>query len=1471
MEEETRPVGKVLVIGGGVAGVQASLDLAYNGFKTYLVESRDAIGGTMAQLDKTFPTNDCSMCILSPKLVETGSNPNIELLTRSKIVKLEGNSPHFKVTVRTEPRYVDFALCKGCGDCSQACPVTLPNEYEEKLGGKKAISRRYEQAVPSTFGITKWETSPCKAACPLHVNAHGYIALVHKGEYEKALALVREKNPFPAITGRICTRPCEKACTRLSLDENIAIDALKRFLADKEIANGTLWDPECAKDNGKKVAIIGSGPAGLLCAFDLRMKGYEVSVFEKKNQFGGLLRYGIPAYRLPKEILDREIDMLRRMGIQFFSSHEIKGEDTIRILRRQYDAVLLATGAWKSKKMNIPGESLPGVHGAIEFLEQINEGTLPPLHGKIAIVGGGNAAMDCARSVLRLGASESHILYRRTKQEMPANPEEIEEAILEGVRFHFLTNPIEIQQDSFGYKVMLQQMSLGEPDESGRRRPIPIPGAMQDLYFDTVIMAISQETTPEDFPLIDSEKGLYVADRKTMETSFPGVFAGGDNVLGPATFIEAMACGRKAAISIDRYCNHEEIDLGREGEDPFEIKAHLDLSQVIPIPQQKTAIRIPSRLQNDMSEVNLGLTEEKAKTESGRCLNCGGCAECMECVKACESHAILHDMVAKEQVLDVGAVIVASGFEESDASHYAQYGLGIFPNVVTSTQFERILSASGPYGGVITRPGDKKHPKKIAWLQCIGSRDTEHPYCSSVCCMYATKEAVIAREHSKEVEATIFYIDIRAFGKEFDQYIERAKQEYGVRFVKSRIASVSEMQDGSLQLAYEDNAGVLHRDVFDLVVLSVGLASTEENCQLAKTLHIQTNNYGMIESKEFHPNETNQPGIFAAGSISGPKDIPESVTEGSAAACMASAILHEERGKEVTIKAYPPEINVIGDKPRIGVFVCYCGLNIGGYLDVEEVAQYISRLPNVVYAETNLYTCSSDTQAKIRDKIKEHQLNRVVVASCTPRTHEPLFQETIREAGLNRNLFELANIRDQDSWVHQTKRKEATEKAKYLVKSAVYRVMNRKPLTIQLMPITRKGLVIGGGFAGLQSALSLAEQGFPTYLIEKEKYLGGNGLHVHYLEENPSVGESLQQLIQKVLNHPKIEVYRDSAIQSIEGYVGNFKTTLQDGKTLEHGVIVVATGGLESKTTAYGYGLSHQIITGRELEAMIHYNKWPNPKSVAFIQCVESRDDHHPYCSRICCQEAVKNSLLIKNLSPTTEVYILNRDIRTYGYHELLYKKAREKGVVTVRFEKNRKPNVFFKGGNVAISVYDSLLHREIELCPDILVLSTGISPNPDNVELAKKLKVPLTQDGFFLEAHAKLRPVDFATDGIFLAGLAHSPRNIEETITQARAAAGKACIILSKAGIEAGGKIAYVNNRNCSGCGSCEEICPYQAITLVNHSKSTPLQRVAEVNASLCKGCGSCASACRSNAIDVEGFSNDEISQAVDALLEPM
>lgn len=1465
-----KPVGKVLVVGGGVAGVQASLDLAYGGFKVYLLEAKDAIGGVMSQLDKTFPTNDCAMCILSPKLVEVGSNPNIELLTRSKITKIEGTYPHFKVTVLREPRYVDISSCKGCGDCAKACPVNIDNDYEESLSKRKAIFRRYEQAVPGAFGITKYGLSPCRTACPIHVNAQGYIALISKGEYEKALSLIKEVNPFPGITGRICTRPCEEACTRAKVDESVAIDLLKRYVADREKIEGKKQEIVLPPYNGKEVAIVGSGPAGLLSAYDLRKKGYGVTVFEKMPEIGGMLRYGIPPYRLPREVLNEDLSILNELGVVFKANTPVD-EIFFSELREKFDAIFIAIGAGRSRKMNIPGEELPQVVGAVDFLKKALTGEIKEFSGSASVIGGGNAAIDAARTLLRLGAKRVKIIYRRTRAEMPANAEEIEEALQEGILFDYLKTPVEISKKGESLLLKIQEMVLGEPDSSGRRRPIPVLGSFKEEEFDIVVMAVSQEPEIEPFRELSAEKGLFIVDPLTLETNIQGVFAGGDAVSGPATYIEALAAGRKGAISIDRYLNREDLRFNREKEGSYKEDLSVEIERVEKKDRAKPSLLIKENLKMDFSEVNKGLKDEDILEEAKRCLNCGGCSECMECVEVCEPKAIFHDMVAKEEILDVGSVILTPGFDEVEVSKYTQYGWGIFKNVVTSIQFERILSASGPYGGVIKRPGDLKHPKKVAFIQCIGSRDKFNEYCSSVCCMYATKEAVIAKEHSHDVEPTIFYIDIRSFGKDFDKYIDRAKNEYGIRYIKSRVASVSEMNDGSLKLKYETSDGLLKSEVFDLVVLSVGLNPPDSIKELSEILGVDLNSSGFIKTIPFDTVLTNKSGIIAAGASNGPKDIPESVTGGSAAAQIASSLIASERWKEVTKKVLPPEIDVRGEKPRVGVFVCHCGLNIGSVVDVNKVSEYAKTLPNVAYSETNLYTCSSDTQERIKEKIKEYNLNRVVVASCTPRTHEPLFQGTIREAGLNRFLFEMANIRDQDSWVHANDKEGATEKAKDLIKAAVARASDRFPLSVQLLPITKRGLVIGGGIAGMNAALSLAEEGFETFLIERDYELGGNARYIHYMLDGSSVDSYLSNLRNKVLNNPLIKVRLNSTVDSIEGYVGNFKTTLNTGELIEHGVTIVTTGAVESKVKSFLYGKSENVITQRELEEKLYRNNIGEPANVIMIQCVESRNEEHPYCSRMCCQEAIKNSIKIKEMSPKSEVYILYRDIRTYGLNELYYKKARELGVIFINYDEDYMPEVTLDEGNVLVNVRDTLLRRDLVLKADLLVLSVGITAEPGNKDLSKFLKIPLNEDNFFLEAHVKLRPVEFATDGVFLAGLAHSPIGIEEAIIQARAAAGKASIILSKEGIEAGGIVAEVNERNCVGCGVCESVCAYSAIKLEEKKIFGEIRKVSFVNPSLCKGCGACVAGCRSNAIDLLGFTNEEIVDAVDSILEPV
>ena len=1468
--DKPKPIGKTLVVGGGVAGIQASLDLSYGGFKVYLVESKDAIGGVMAQLDKTFPTNDCSMCILSPKLVEVGSNPNIELLTRARITKIEGEAPHFRVTVVSEPRFVDPALCKGCGDCAKECPVSFPNDYEEGLSQRRAIFRHYEQAVPSTFGIIKRDTPPCRAACPIHVNAQGYLQLIGKGKYREALALIREVNPFPNVTGRICTRPCEDACARAQVDESLAIDLLKRFVADLERQEGDCFRLEQPPQNGKKVAVIGAGPAGLLATYDLARKGYSVTVFERMPEAGGMLRYGIPAYRLPRDILAQDWRLLLDLGVEFRFGESIRGEEALNRLRMKYDAVFVATGAWRSRKMEIPGEATVGVEGAVEFLRRANENSERSFNGVAAVIGGGNAAIDASRMLLRLGAKGVHLIYRRTRSEMPANVEEIEEAEAEGVRIHLLESPTAIYQEGDRLVVTIQKMELGEADASGRPRPIPIPGSQTEEWFDRVVMAISQEPELENFPGLAARKGLLQADPLTLETNLPGVFAGGDAVLGPASFIEAMSHGRKAAVSIDRRLNHEDLRLGREKEASVRTEAAVETSGVAKIKRARPVLTLRRELTGDFSEINHGLLAENVPQEALRCLNCGGCSECMECVRICEAKAIVHEMTAKEQVIDVGSIILAAGFDETDATPYLSYGLGVFPNVVTSIQFERILSASGPFGGVITRPGDGRHPQKIAFLQCVGSRDKDHPFCSSVCCMYATKEAVIAREHSKEVETTLFYMDIRSFGKDFDRYVERAKAEYGIRFVRSRVAGLTQLMDGSLSLKYETEDGELVEEAFDLVVLSVGLDAPCDADHLAAVAGLRQDPYRFLEGGVFDPTATSRAGVFVAGALGGPKDIPESVTEGSAAAQQAAAIIADARGSEIQVKVLPPETDVRGQKPRVGVFVCHCGLNIGGFVDVKAVTDYTATLPYVVFSDSNLYTCSSDTQSRIKEKIAEHNLNRVVVASCTPRTHEPLFQETIREAGLNRFLFEMANIRDQNSWVHQNDRAGATQKAIDLVKAAVFKAADLTPLSVQLLPITRRGLVIGGGITGMTAALALADQGFETVLVEREPELGGNARFIHWMVEGQSVDAFLADLINKVRGHPRLRTKTGVRIETIEGYVGSYKTTLSDGEQIEHGVVVVTTGAVETPTTAYLYGQHPQVITQRELEERLFKGEIGQPKSAVFIQCVESRDEAHPYCSRICCQEAIKNSIRLKQGSPQTEVYVLYRDMRAYGMRELSYQRARELGVIFLPYDPERKPEVT-ANGRLTVRAHDRVLHRDLIFHPDLLVLGTGISPQADNETLAKLLKVPLTQDRFFLEAHVKLRPVEFATDGVFLAGMAHSPRSIEESIVQAQAAGGRAAMILAKEGIEAGGKVATVTDRNCAGCGVCESICAYSAVEVVEKKVLGQMKRVAEVNATLCKGCGACSGGCRSNAIDLEGFTNEEIVDAVEALLQPI
>ncbi|MHA1266318.1 MAG: FAD-dependent oxidoreductase [Candidatus Helarchaeota archaeon] len=1005
-------VGSVLVIGGGISGIQATLDLVELGFKAYLLEEKPSIGGIMGKLDKTFPTNDCSMCILAPKMVELSRNPNIELMTYSEVVKIEGNVGNFLVTIKKKPRYINATKCKSCGICSIRCPVQIPDEYNEALTVRSAIYIPFPQAVPSTYVIDS-----------------RYCLYLQKG---------------------VC-RLCEKSCEAKAID------------------------------------------------------------FNQKEEFL-----------------------------------------TIR----------------------------------------------------------------------------------------------------------------------------------------------------------------------------------------------------------------------------------------------------------------------------------------------------------------------------------VGGIIWAVGAEIFDVKNLSQYGYSKYDNVITSLEFERILNASGPFNGEVLRPSDHKTPQKVLWLNCIGSRNRVlgNDYCSSVCCMYSIKEAFIAKEHNPIIEPYIFFIDIRAVGKGFEEYYKRAKNS-GINFIKARISILEEDPiSKNIIVTYEDiEKQEIKTETFELVILSVGY-QPKKSIELLKDFGIELNKYNFIATKPFAPLQTNKPGIFVCGTASAPKDIPETVAEASGAAAMVSSLLYTERSKLAIEKDYPPEKDIRFQNPRIGVFVCRCGINIGAVVDVPAVVEFAKTLPNVIYAEENLYTCSQDTQEQIKDIIAKFDLNRIVIASCTPRTHEALFQNTIREAGLNPYLFELVNIREQCSWVHMHEPEKATQKAKKLVEMTVAKAQLFRPIKELSIKIVQTGLVIGGGIAGMTAALELANQGFSVYLIEKEKQLGGIVNKIHYTLDSEHIQPYLHDLVEKVINSNRIITLFNTQIQSISGFIGNFKISLktqEKKREIEVGTIIVATGGSEYEPSEYLYGEDSRVLTQLELEQQISHGTI-TARRLVMIQCVGSRNETRPYCSRICCASAVKNAIKLKSMNPEMEIIILHKDIRTYGFMEEYYKKSRELGVIYIRYEETNPPKVVKKEGKLQVEVFSLSSQHLMQIEPDLLVLSAAFIP-ANTEELAHMLKVPRDLNGFFLEAHVKLRPLDFATDGIFLCGCAQWPKFINETIAQAKGAAAKAAIVLAKKTIKVPGVVAEVNPDFCIGCGACYKLCPYGAIEMLHINK--PLERSvivtyqAHVIEALCKGCGTCASVCPVQAIHIPHFTNHQILEQINQL----
>jgi heterodisulfide reductase subunit A len=984
-----------LVIGGGIAGIQAALDIGDMGFKTYLVEKTPSIGGRMAQLDKTFPTLDCSACILTPKMVDIARHPNIELLSYSEVVGIDGYVGNFDVKIKKKPRYIDMEKCTGCGECFNGCPVEMPNEFDQGKGTRHAIYTPFPQAVPLKATIEKRGLHPCRDVCPAGVGAPGYVTLVGRGKFYEALRVIKERLPFPSVCGRVCHRPCENACTRKDIDDPIAIAHLKRFVGDLELYIPAMEIPPI-ETRAESIAVIGGGPAGLTAAHDLALKGYHVTVFESAPVLGGMMRWGIPAFRLPKEIIEREITDILALGVRVQLNTMLGRDFTIPdLFNRGHKAVFLAVGAQNGKKMTIPGEELNGVFQAIDFLKEINLGKIistpiaeindelcigcgkcadvcyygiinlipdaldpdkkypeihkkylckgcgkcasvcpskaiklsgfkdiaPKIGKKVMVIGGGNAALDTARSALRLGAEDVAILYRRSRDEMPAEPEwEIDETESEGVRLVYQVAPSRVIGDNKNNVKAIECIRmelLDELDDSGRRKIKPKPGTEFTIECDSIILAVGQEVETDILskdvklevtpwsskrvdPLSFPKNGLddlaltpwstIKADPVTLETNIEGVFTGGDAVWGAGTIIEAIGAGKEAAISIDRYLNGEDI---RDGREEIPVIAHP------PIEGESKKKMVPMRYmpikdrKNNFKEVELGYNEEEAIEEARRCLDCGGCSECYECVQTCEAGAINHD--AKPEIIDVkvGAIVVASGFDVYDAMKKPEYGYGKFKNVITGLEFERMVSASGPTNGHIEVRG--KEPEKVVFIQCVGSRDKdENEYCSRVCCMYTAKQAHLVREKIPNAELTIYYTDVRAFGKGFEEFYNRVQGE-DVTYRRREL-------DDQIEVKRENGTLVVkakgHPDIpADLVVLATGIVPREDTQDLARLLNINQSADGFFleAHPKLRPVDTFTDGIFLAGCCQSPKDVPDTVAQASGAASRACDILTKKQ------------------------------------------------------------------------------------------------------------------------------------------------------------------------------------------------------------------------------------------------------------------------------------------------------------------------------------------------------------------------------------------------------------------------------------------------------------------------------------------------------------------------------------------------------------------------------------------------
>ncbi|MCB2189673.1 MAG: FAD-dependent oxidoreductase, partial [Deltaproteobacteria bacterium] len=849
--------------------------------------------------------------------------------------------------------------------------------------------------------------------------------------------------------------------------------------------------------------------------------------------------------------------------------------------------------------------------------------------------------------------------------------------------------------------------------------------------------------------------------------------------------------------------------------------------------------------------------------------------QCHICKAVCQNNAIDFGQTGETVEVRVGAIILAPGFEPYSRRLREDYHYGEFPNVVTSLDYERLLCATGPYEGEIRRSSDQRHPHRIAWISCVGSRRVtpgDNSYCSAVCCTYTQKQVILTKDHDATAACTIFHNDIRSYGKDFERFFQRAEKLPEVRFVRSYASVAGEDPvTRNVRLRYSEPGQGVREEEFDMVVLAVGLNPPTGNQELARACDILLNDHGFCRSEPFNPMQTSRPGIFLSGAFQGPVDIPESVMSASGAGAQCGQLLSPRRGQLARQRVYPPEREVAAEEPRIGVYVCHCGANIGGVVDVPATVAYARSLPQVAHAEENLFICSTEAAAMLAKDIRERGLNRVVVAACTPRTHEPLFRDTLREAGLNQYYYDMANIREHCSWVHSKEKEAATAKAQDLIRMSVARAGLLAPLEEFDLPVDPRALVLGGGVAGLIAALSIARQGHEVHLVEKEARLGGLARRLHHTLEGADVPAFLDSLVNQVLEHPLIQVYLRATVTAARGYVGSFSTTVESDRCrreISHGATVIAVGAGVYQPREYLYGQDPRVLTQLELEERLAQG---DPavlaaRNIVMISCVGCRNEERNYCSRICCSQAVKNALALKEHNPAAEVTILYRDLRTYGLREDYYRRASEREVRFIRYQPEAPPRVSPGGGEggdaLSVEARDYVLAEDLALDADLVVLAAAVVPPEGAKEVSQMFKVSLGADGFFQEAHVKLRPVDFGAEGVYLCGAAHYPKHLNETISQAYGAAGRVLTLLANPTVKASGSVCVVDEHQCLGCGACAQACAFGAIEMAA-TKQGPKARVIPV---LCQGDGLCNAKCPTGAIQLQHYTDDELLHQIRA-----